>query len=146
MPKSDPRNRDLGRIHILKKDLGLDDDQYRVVLWTVARVESSKDLDSHGRRQVIEHLEAHARRAGVARPVRQKPADAKAPLVAKIRALLINAPGGARDDAYADAIAQRMFGVERFTWCDGTQLYKLVQALLVDQRRTASSTAGAPHG
>lgn len=138
----DPRNRELGRIHILKAQLGLDDDQYRTMLWVVGRVESAKDLDPHGRRQVIEHLEGHAKRAGIMpKPVRQKPADAKAKLVAKIRALLINAPGGRRDDAYADAMAQHMFGVERFSWCDPQQLYKLVGALMIDAKRQEKASA-----
>lgn len=132
---TDPRNRQLARIHVLKKDLGLDDDAYRVVLWTLCRVESARDLDTHGRTQVIQHLEAHARRAGVAKPVRQKPADAKAPQVAKIRALLINAPGGRRPDAYADALSVRMFNVARFTWCSPDQLHKLIGALAVDLKR-----------
>ncbi|MGQ0700398.1 MAG: phage protein GemA/Gp16 family protein [Panacagrimonas sp.] len=135
----DPRNRELARIHVLKAQLGLDDDQYRTMLHVVARVESSKDLDTHGRRQVIEHLEAHAKRAGVATPVRQKPADAKARQVAKIRALLINAPGGRRDDAYADAMAQRMFQVQRFTWCSSEQLHKIIGALAVDLRRATDA-------
>lgn len=143
---SDPRNRELARIHVLKKDLGLDDDQYRVVLWTIARVESARDLDSHGRQQVIQHLEAHAKRAGVAKPVRQKPADAKAPMVAKIRALLINAPGGRRDDAYADAMSLHMFQVERFTWCTPEQLHKLVSALIIDLKRTVGRAAPADQG
>lgn len=130
----DARSRDLARIHVLKKDLGLDDDQYRTMLWTVARVDSAKDLDTHGRTQVIEHLEAHAKRAGVLRP-RQKAAPGKAAMVSKIRALLINAPGGARDDAYADALAQRMFRVERFTWCSGDELHRLIAALMIDAKR-----------
>ncbi|MGQ0621340.1 MAG: gp16 family protein [Panacagrimonas sp.] len=142
---TDPRNRELAKIHILKAQLGLDDDQYRTMLHVVARVESSKDLDTHGRRQVIEHLEAHAKRAGIATPpARQKPADAKARLVAKVRAILINAPGGRRDDAYADAMAQRMFGVARFTWCDPQQLYKLVGALMIDQKRHVAEPPPGP--
>lgn len=145
--KADPRNRELGRIHILKKDLGLDDDQYRVVLWTVARVDSSRDLDSHGRQQVIAHLESHAKRAGVGqRKTRQTPADGKAPMVGKIRALLINAPGGRRDDAYADAMSQHMFQVARFTWCTPDQLHKLVSALIIDLKRTVGRAAPADPG
>lgn len=139
---TDPRNRDLARIHVLKKELGLDDDQYRVVLWTLARVESAADLDTHGRQQVIQHLEAHARRAGVARRTRQTAAPDKGPLVAKIRALLINAPGGRRDDAYADALSQKMFNVQRFTWCSHEQLHKIVAALSIDLRRTHPAGAG----
>ena len=52
------RNSELAKIHIAKKDLGLDDDTYRDVLWTVARVRSAKDLDHHGREQVLKHFKS----------------------------------------------------------------------------------------
>lgn len=134
MAKPDQRVRELGRIHCLKRDLGLDDEAYRNVLWAVARVDSAAQLDAHDRIAVI-HLQAHAQRAGIRRPkARQKPAMHKAALVSKVRALLMDAKPR-RDDAYADGMAQRMFGVERFTWCEPAQLHKLVAALSIDQRR-----------
>ncbi len=141
--KPNARNRELARIHMLKKDLGLDDDTYRAVLWSLARVESARDLDTHGRQQVIAHMQAKARKAGVARKPRQIAASGKAPQIAKIRALLINAPGGRRDDAYADAMAQHMFGVERFGWCDSGQLHKLIGALQIDLKRTVGRAVPA---
>ena len=90
----DNRNRDLGTIHLAKKELMqagrfLSDDDYRAMLWTQARVKSAADLDHAGRRKVIEHLKslgfkAPGRRGG-AHQVRQrsssfwKSADAVAP-------------------------------------------------------------------
>ncbi len=123
---------------MLKKELNLDDDTYRTVLWTVARVESAKDLDSYGRGRVIAHLSSLRRRNGSRN--QGGVAEHKRKQVAKIRAVLINAAGGARPDAYADAMAQRMFQVERFTWCTPEQLHKLIGALMVDCKRHHQET------
>lgn len=130
------RNKELGRIHCLKRDLKLSDEIYRDVLWAVARVDSAAALDTHGRGAVIRHLYALAKKMGVAKPARQRPGNNRAAQVSKVRALLM-AASPARDDAYADAMSQRMFGVARFTWCDAAQLHKLIGALAVDQRRQA---------
>lgn len=55
------RRRELARIHCLKAELGLGDDEYRDVLFALERVRSASDLDWAGRRRVIEHLEARRR-------------------------------------------------------------------------------------
>lgn len=135
---ADQRRRELAQIHCLAKDLALDEDTYRAMLWTIARVDSAAALDEHGRRQVIRHLRAKAEAAGVnTYRRRQTPAQSKRALVAKIRALLIHAQPR-RDDAYADAMSRHMFGVSRFTWLDHQQLRKLVAALEIDKRRKPS--------
>lgn len=126
----DPRSRELAAIHMGKKRLGLDDATYRDLLWTVARVRSAKDLDEHGRRAVIEHMRARGFHA--AGGARQRPAQDREALVAKIRALLIEA---GRADAYADGMARHMFKVEKFTWLEPRQMHKLVAALMYDQKR-----------
>lgn len=56
--KFTPRNNDLAMIHIAKKDLGLDDETYRAMLWTIAHVRSSSELDYAGRAKVLTHLKA----------------------------------------------------------------------------------------
>jgi phage gp16-like protein len=50
------RARDLAQIHIAKQQLGLDDDTYREMLFTVTRKRSASDLDAHERNQVLQHL------------------------------------------------------------------------------------------
>lgn len=64
------RNRQLAMIHCGKKYLGLDDETYRQMLWTVARVHSAADLDLHGREKVINHM--LARGAVFSKPGRRK--------------------------------------------------------------------------
>lgn len=53
---ADVRNRQLAMIHVAKKELGLDEDLYRAILWEVCGVESSKDLDLAGRNRLLEHF------------------------------------------------------------------------------------------
>lgn len=58
------RNRDLAKIHIGAKTLGMDpedrdpDSDYRSMLWAVARVRNAADLDHAGRKQVLDFLYA----------------------------------------------------------------------------------------
>lgn len=129
----DIRKRELAQIHIGRQQLGLDDDTYRAMLWTVARVRSAADLDWRGRKLVLDHLKAKG--FAIKSKARPRPAPGKAALVAKIRALLIAA--GNKPDAYADGMAKKMFGSERYEWCDADQLRRIVAALEYHRRRHA---------
>lgn len=127
----DRRKAELAKIHIARSQLALDEDTYRAMLWTVARVHSAADLDDIGRRRVLDHL------AGLGfktrRPGRSTPAEGKERMVAKIYALLADRPV-----EYADGMARKMFHVERFEWCTGEQMHKLIAALTYDAKRRAS--------
>jgi len=50
------RINELAKIHIAKKDLCLDDDTYRDILWTLFRKRSASDLDSQARFKLIAHF------------------------------------------------------------------------------------------
>ena len=126
---ADIRKRELAQIHVAKAQLGLDDDTYRAMLWTVARVKSAADLDWAGRKKVIDHLKS----AGAKSKSRPAPAASKAVLVYKIRAQLIALDN--KPDAYADGMARHMFHIERFEWCDPAQLGKIIAALAIQQKR-----------
>lgn len=128
---SDLRKRELAQIHVAKAQLGLDDDTYRAMLWTVARVKSAADLDWAGRKKVLDHLKAGGFK--IKSKSRPAPAASKAALVSKIRAQLIAL--GNKPDAYADGMARHMFHIERFEWCDPVQLGKVIAALAVQQKR-----------
>lgn len=56
--QSSPRNRELAKIHIGAKALGIDDEAYRTMLFTLTGKRSAGDLDGAGRRKVIESLKA----------------------------------------------------------------------------------------
>jgi phage gp16-like protein len=53
---NDYRRSELAKIHIAKAQLGLDDDTYHDILWTLSRVKSSADLDSQGRFKLLAHF------------------------------------------------------------------------------------------
>lgn len=130
----DRRSTELAKIHLGAKQLGLDDDAYRAMLWTVARVRSARDLDEGGRRAVLEHMKARGfktRRKG-----RPTPSDDRGALLAKIDAQLAAA---GRDRDYVErGMLRRMLGPEapaRLDWCTPEQLRKITAALWYDARR-----------
>jgi len=125
-----PRNIELGKIHMAAKQLGLKDDVYRDMLWNVADVRSSKDLDEQGRKKVLDHLKKCG--AVFKSNKRIKPTTSKKALVGKVRAFMAEAK---RPDSYADGMAKRMFSVDCYEWLDAGQLHKLVAALTYDAKR-----------
>jgi phage gp16-like protein len=126
------RNAEIAQIHIAKAQLGLDDDTYRAVLWTVARVKSSKDLDWTGRKKLLEHFKARGwkpappKRAKAAKPV----AGGQEGL---IRALWsdLHAAGKVRDpsDAALCSWLKRNKLPERMEWLNSSQITQAIESL-----------------
>ena len=142
----DHRRRELAQIHIAKKQLGLDDETYRAMLWTVGRVRSSADLDYAGRRAVLDHLTARGFKASAAKRERpkdplwacvNKAAPDRQPMLRKI-AMQLKAAG--RGKSYGDAVARKMFSIERLEFCGSDQLHRIIGALNYDARRRAERT------
>jgi phage gp16-like protein len=129
------RRAELGKIHIAKKALGLDDDCYRDVLWTVCRVRSAADLDSTGRFKLIKHFESLGwKQTGNRRRWGNKPAVTadKTALMGKLEALLAD---NKLPWAYADGMSKRMFKVDKVAWIKPDQLRRLVSALQISVNR-----------
>lgn len=137
------RQAELAKIHIACKQLGIEKCivptipgccSYHDMLFTVARVRSSADLDDQGRQAVLEHLRSrgatfHRSSNGKRRTT---PALDKEALISKIRAILIDCR---LSDEYCDAISMRMFGVHRYEFCTPEQLHKIVASLVYAQER-----------
>lgn len=124
------RTREIARIHCLRRDLELSDEDYRAVLWAEARVTSTADLDQHQRRKVIQALTGHG-----GKPYRGRPHNAdtnRRKELRKIEALLADA---GRDWEYAESLARRIGKRDRLALCGPQQLYKIIAALEVDARR-----------
>lgn len=128
------RNLDLSKIHIAKKDLGLDDETYRALLVRVAGVKSAKDLNPHQAGKVLAEFERLGWKPSPVKTGRKAPVAAagRAKLIGKIEAFLSEAN---RSWAYADGMALRMFKVERVEWLDSGKLSKVVAALAYDAER-----------
>ena len=143
---SDRRRRDLAKIHIALKQLGIDDETYRDILYKITGQRSAASLDETERGKVLKHFKAlgfkpapkdkgpyksfhrSAKKSGM----HVSPAEDRAPLLSKIGAILadLKLPW-----AYADGMARKMFGVDRVRWLKPEQLYKLVAALSYHQKR-----------
>ncbi len=133
------RKRDLAKIHIAKKQLGMDDTTYRAMLQEVAGVESAADLTAAGRREVLSHLRrvGFKSRAGGGRFFGRPEMDGlegtgKKAMLLKIEAYLAEAK---RPWSYVHAMAKRMCKVDRVEWCDPDQLRSIIAALEYDARR-----------
>lgn len=126
----DPRRADLAKIHLARKQLGMDEETYRALLARAAGVDSAAKATAAGRGRILDEF----RRLGWRpRPKgRPRPASDREQLCRKVRAMLMEA---GRPDTYADSMAQRMFGIDRFEWLPADKLQKLVAALVYDQRR-----------
>jgi len=131
--KNSNRNRELAQIHIAKKDLGLDDETYRAMLWTVARVNSSADLDFHARKRVLQHLKARgwtnkpARKANASRPLASDP---QSRLIRHLW-LELHAAGAVNDpseQALASYVRKRT-QVEALQWLKSTQASQVIEEL-----------------
>ncbi len=125
----DVRNSELAQIHIARAQLGMDDDTYRNVLWTVARVRSSKDLDWSGRKRVLDHMKACGFKVRAKRlPTAHKPlAMTKEAIEAKIATQLKDL---GQNWPYAYGVARRIYPtMNRFEFLSPEQLGEVSSAL-----------------
>lgn len=153
-----PTRQQMAMIHIAKKDLGLDDDAYRAMLFDLFGVRSSKDLNVSKAGELLWNLKqkgwkpkapkkgstSKARGAWQGRPV---PRDEIKPLIRKtikLLSLLKKLGKGMAYFNYADGIAKKMFyrdqpnvdiKIEHLTVA---QLHKVVQALEIQARRAGA--------
>lgn len=124
-PGDQIRKNELAQIHIAKAALQMDDETYRAMLWTVARVRSAKDLDWTGRKRVLDHLV----KCGW-KNTNKLPRD---PVSRKVRSLWLSLrDSGAIQDSSERALrvfVKRTCRVERLEWLDGRQAETLIEAL-----------------
>ncbi len=126
------RNAEIAQIHIAKTQLGIDDDTYRAILWTVARVKSSKDLDWTGRKKLLEHFKAKGWK-----PAPPKKAKAAKPVSAGQEGLVrslwteLHEAGKVRDpsDAALGSWLKRNRWPERPEWLNHNQMTQAIEAL-----------------
>lgn len=132
----------IAKIHIGAGQLGIADEAYRAMIRQIggAASGSSKDLGREGFDAVVAHLARLG--ADFKRPPRagKKPtggADRQA-MLDKIDAYLAEAR---LPVAYADALARRMYRMERVAWCRPEQLRGIIAALDKAARKAGRPTA-----
>nr|VFK58229.1 MAG: Mu-like prophage protein gp16 [Candidatus Kentron sp. UNK]VFK68328.1 MAG: Mu-like prophage protein gp16 [Candidatus Kentron sp. UNK] len=137
------RKNAIAKIHIGKKQLGMEEDAYREMLRNATGKGSVADMDDDEVKKVLARL----RRNG-ARFHRKHltAAEGKKPLIDKVFALL-----GDRTPAYAEGILKQMHGdlaPERLEWATPEQLRAVISALANNNARrekTKAKTDVAPN-
>lgn len=129
----DIRKRELAQIHVAKSQLGMDDETYRDMLWTVARVRSAADLDWAGRKKVLDHLKAKGFKIKPGKKIKTTRPLASDDQSKMIRALWLEL----HDYGYVEnpseaalaAFVNRMTGVDALQWLKSTQASKVIEEL-----------------
>ena len=138
----------LAKIHIAKKELGLDDDTYRDILHVQFKKRSSADLSDLQCTRLLRHFETlgwqqkaadSGQRTVKNRNHGRKPHHMdKSAYLSKIEALLAEA---GRSWAYADGMARRMYKVDSVQFCTDDQLRGIVAALVKNAQKQGRRTA-----
>ncbi len=124
----------MAKIHIAKKELGLDDDTYRDVLWRVTGKRSCKNMLIGELEAVVKDMEASGFKPKAAKQYGKKPnvIERRQALMGKIEAMLADMNLSWN---YAHGMASSMFDIKRLEWLSDNQLYKVTQALSIHHRR-----------
>lgn len=141
MTNADKRQMLIAKIHIAKKDLGLDDDTYRDVLVRVTGKDSCKLMTNA---ELVAVCREYKRLGFIPKQAQTKsqakPKYGKKPSTIHNRQDLINKIEAMLSDMglhwnYAHSMAKHMFGVDFVHWLEAKRLYKVAQALAVYQKR-----------
>lgn len=136
------RNSLLAKVHIARKDMGLDEDTYRDMLRGVLGVESAGDASDRQLGMLLGHLrqlgwedKPPCRKFLTPKEITQPQArpDCKS-LMGKIGAQLADAK---RPWSYATALSKRICKIDALEWCKAEDLAKIVAALDYDAKRRA---------
>jgi phage gp16-like protein len=135
---ADHRRAIMAKVHLAKKELGLDDDTYRAVLLRVTGRASSADCTESQLAALLDEFKRLGWKGAKAGPSK-RPGTAPVsrladhPSAKKARALWISLYqlGVVREpsEQALEAFAARQLKCERLQWADQGQVYKLIEAL-----------------
>lgn len=122
----------LGLLHVAKKQLGLDEESYRALLWGAAGVESAKELDARGFDAVVDTLRqlgfVPRTRGGVRQDFGDREGMATRAQLGKIRALW-RAYSDNDDDKKLSKWLSASFQVSAVRFLDQVTATKAIEAL-----------------
>ena len=140
----------LAKVHLARKELGLEEVDYRAILERITGRTSAADCSMIDLGRVLDEFRAKGwQTKPAARPAR-KAAPASSPVARKARALWISLwhLGEVRDpsERALEAFGRRQLGVDRLQWADQSQGYRLIEALkaMAERAGWSQDLAGVP--
>lgn len=120
----------LAKVHIAKKHLAMDEDDYRQILFDEAKVMSAGDADERGLEAVLHRFKGLGWQA---QPKRGGARRATSPMARKARALWISLYhlGEVRNksEKALETFAKRQLKCDRMAWANQREAHKLIEAL-----------------
>ncbi len=127
------KRREIQLIHVAKQQLGLDDETYRAMLWAIARVKSSTELDFKGRKEVLDHLKKSGFKAVPSKKRPQSRPLADDPQSTKIRELWLTLHTSGKvhnpSEAALAAFVKRQTKVDALQWLTSVQASAVIEEL-----------------
>lgn len=129
-PRARRRNAMLGKVHVARKALALDEDDYRNILMQETGHASAKHCSEHQLEKVLDRFRALGWKD---LPKATPRGVAQNPMARKARALWISlyhlGAVRSRDEKALEAFARRQIGCERLAWAKQSEGFKLIEAL-----------------
>lgn len=137
----------IGKVHVAKKELGLDETLYRDLLFRITGYSSAADCSDE---QLIELIDEFKRQGWQAKPKQQvsragsKRADHKTARKARALWISLGHLGAVENpsEQALEAFAKRQLGCDRMQWADQTMMFKLIEALKAMALREGWDAAG----
>ncbi|ATG73640.1 hypothetical protein AN401_07030 [Zobellella denitrificans] len=135
--EKDQRTRELAAIHAARRDLALDDESYRDLLWSITGQRSAADLNARQRRAVLDQMRRLGAKQRPRKRVAQHPGRPhNLDSVAQLQKIEAQLADMRLPWSYADAIARQQCGIERVAWLKEPQhLQAVIAALHVEQKK-----------
>ena len=138
-----PRRRAMeGKVHVAKKEMGIDEDTYRGMMMDVTGKASLTQLNDREVEQLVEHFKAKGWQAKPKSPPKFAGSHSKGadhPTARKARALWISLYQlGAIENASERALetfVKRQMGIDRLAWANQGQMDKVIEGLIAIGRR-----------
>ena len=138
-----PRRRSMeGKVHVAKKEMGIDEDTYRGMMMDVTGKASLTQLNDREVEQLVEHFKAKGWQAKPKSPPKFAGSHSKGadhPTARKARALWISLYQlGAIENASERALetfVKRQMGIDRLAWANQGQMDKVIEGLIAIGRR-----------
>lgn len=136
--QAERRQKTLAKIHIAKKELGLDDDTYREMLQQLTGKTSCKELNQTQLGKVFLTLRKKGYQAKKPQNYPGRPNNTdSSPQLKKIEALLTEAN---RPWEYARSMTEKMYQKKRLEFCNSRELGGIITALIKDAERHGRRT------
>jgi len=128
------RKNNLAKIHIAKAQLGLADDDYRLIVQRICGVDSAADADFAGHLQLLKEFRRLGWKPKPAKTAKApKAPSAREPQLRRIRWLWLRLiEAGAVQSIEQSALlhyVSRLIGVERLEWLTAAQAHRVIGSL-----------------